>query len=612
MRSGYALRNGIPVINLFKTAPIERIEVVRGATGPLYGVTEPGGIRNMVSKRPKTKPYFKARAMLDTFGAETYEFDARGPLIPSGKLSYRLAGIYVEAARQYDYRRRTDRLIYPALQWKPTRHTTIFLEHDYQTYEADASAGFPIVRVATPGGNKNWPATPQNLGYDLGYDFNLSGPGTWQRQTPRLTNLIADQKISDHWDFRGMYSWQLYDQEQHQLPQNSFMSYNSRTYRIQPQFQTNRWRQEFARADMLGYFKGKSHINRVLIGGDYTWRLSESNSLWRAATPYTVSVDDYNNPTYENGLLYDFTGFREKNPLFRDNRGWDIFSGAYVIDQLSFNKSRTFVLGGLRYDWIKTKTKILNTPADSVKTSRASPQIGISHRLTGAVSVYASYSTSVYPNVSPSHNPDGTTLDAQFGEGYDIGMKFEFPDRKLTGSLGYYLIYKKNLPVEDPAREDDADGTWYILVGKARSQGAEFSMAWHPSDNMIITTAYTYVDTQDDETKKPLVNTTRHNGNVWVRYKFTRTFLKGLSAGLGYRYRSKIYKDITGQRIVEYNPSASIMDMMLSWPLRLGRSKVTFQVNMKNLFNQEHIYDMVNGHPYDTGRSCVFSLSYQY
>jgi iron complex outermembrane receptor protein len=639
MASDYALRNGIPVTNIFKTAPIERVEVVRGAAGVLYGTTEPGGVRNMISKRPTARPYFDARAMWNSFGRKTYEFDARGPLIPGGKLSYRLGGIYGTYAETYDWRWRTDRFIYPAVQWRPTGRTTIFLECDYQAYKADNSGRFPVVR--RNGQNHNIPATPNNLGYALPYGFNLSGPSPSNLQLTRLTNLIIDQKISDHWDFRAMYSWQLYDHVYDQYNQQGYMRPGDTSYRVTAAAYSNRWRQEFARADLLGRFAGRRFVDRLLLGVDYTWRLTADDKQWRDAAvqpngnwavrtrTITIGAVDaegglhydsatYGNPTYENGLLYDFTGFRDWAPLFRHTKGWDLATGVYAVNQLSFNQSRTHVLGGLRHDWLRSQSK---TPWDQYmagpdtmetsESSRLSPQIGVSHRLTTGISTYANYSTSVYPNAQ--RNPDGATLKAQYGEGYDIGLKFELFKRKLAGGLGYYLIYKKNLPILDPAGDTDpAREDYYILVGKAGSQGAELSINYSPVRNANIMAAYTYVDSKDRETGTPLVRSTKHNGNFWARYTFARTFLKGLSVGAGYRYRSKIYIGTAGNRPYPWRPSSTLVDAMLSYPVRIGRARLLFQLNGKNLLNQAHIDDGPDGHPYDTGRSAVFSVSYRY
>jgi outer membrane receptor protein involved in Fe transport len=221
------------------------------------------------------------------------------------------------------------------------------------------------------------------------------------------------------------------------------------------------------------------------------------------------------------------------------------------------------------------------------------------------------YSTSVYPNTQ--RNPDGSTLKAQYGEGYDIGLKFDLFKRKLTGSLGYYLIYKKNLPILDPAGDTDPSREdWYILVGKARSQGAEASFNYSPARSVGITAAYTYVDSKDMETGTPLVRSTKHNGNIWARYTFTRTIFKGLAAGAGYRYRSKIYIGTAGNRPDPWRPSSTTVDAMLSYPIKIGRAKLSLQLNGKNLLNQKHIDDEIDGHPYDTGRSAVFSVNYRH
>lgn len=628
MPSDYAMRNGVPVTNFFGTAPLSRIEVVRGATGVLFGMTQPGGVRNMISKRPTDKPAYDVSVTVDTINGNRSTFGASGPLTKGGALGYRFGAVYSELGDKYqlDGRYRYDRLLYPALQWRPTRTTQVFLEFDNVYYNASSSNISPNVRKT--GENFNRPPTPNNLGYELSPQFDAGGPSPYQNQRVRLWDLVIDQGLGEKWDFRGMYSWQLYDQTNYQRQQNGQMKPNDVTINVTHRSQQNRFRQEFARLDLLGKFEWPGITHKMLIGGDYVWRLSTDQKIWNDATQKAngtyasnvkqLRIADYQNKTYENNWLYDFTDFRDRMPLQTVNRGWVEDFGTYVVNQVEFKRYHTHLLAGIRHDHMieGASTPVQNYIVDpngrtepETVTDHISPQLGVVYQFNRALSAYVNYSTSAYPN--RLINPDGKSLDAETGKGYDAGIKFGFFDNRLTGMVNLFDMYRQNLPIPDPAAETDPSRKgYYILVGEAESRGYEVSLNYRPNHNLTITGSYAYADAFDVQSRVPLARAFKHSGLFMLSYRVSDGLLNGLSTGLAINARSKVY---FGQNGRTYAPSADSVSFRMSYPIRLVGRRIDLQMNVRNVIEDVEISDdLGGGWGWDGKRVFLFTASHKF
>lgn len=610
MPSDYAMRNGVPVTNFFGTAPLSRIEVVRGATGVLFGITQPGGVRNMISKRPTEKPAYDLSVTYDTHHGNRTVFGASGPLTPGGQLGYRLGAVYAELGDRYaqDERYRYDRLLYPALLWKPAPATQVFLEFDYVYYNANGSNLSPVVR--RNGENFNRPPTPNNLGYALSPSFDAAGPSTHQSQRVRLWNLVVDQGLGERWDFRGMYSWQLYDQLAYQRQQNGFLRPGDTAVNVTHRAVNNRFRQEFARLDLLGKFEWPGINHKMLVGADYVWRLSTDQTIWTDATRrpngtyavniYRLDFADYHRQSFANNWLYDFNDFEARMPVSAANQGWVEDYGTYVVNQLEFTRFRTHLLAGLRHDHMieGASRPVVNYVAEAggrvepeSVTNHVSPQLGLVYQLSREVSLFANYSTSVYPN--RVINPDGKSLDAQTGKGFDIGVKFGLWGERLTGLFNVFDMYRQNLPVADPAADvDPSRAGFFVLIGEAKSRGYEANLTFKWTRNLTLMGSYAYADAYEADTRVPLVRSFKHSGLLQINYRVGEGPLKGLSTGLAVRARAKIY---FGQAGRNYAPSDDSVSVRLGYPVVVLGRRINLQLNVRNVIEQVEISDEVGG-----------------
>lgn len=87
----------------FNYAFVERIEYVKGPAGILYGQHTPGGMLNLVSKKPLAKPRTRVSAMAGSYGFYRGDLDTSGFVDSGKKLSYRVATSYMTTHGPLDH-----------------------------------------------------------------------------------------------------------------------------------------------------------------------------------------------------------------------------------------------------------------------------------------------------------------------------------------------------------------------------------------------------------------------------------------------------------------------------------------------------------------------------
>ena len=110
---------------------LERIEILRGPSGALYGQSGPGGIVNMVSKRPTATPLREVQVQTGSFSRLQGTVDFSGPVDPGGQVLYRFTGLVRQSQTQVDFMRDNRLFLAPAFTFRPSDATTLTVLGQY-------------------------------------------------------------------------------------------------------------------------------------------------------------------------------------------------------------------------------------------------------------------------------------------------------------------------------------------------------------------------------------------------------------------------------------------------------------------------------------------------
>ncbi len=513
-RFGASGENTAQPIN--EIANIEQIEVLKGPASILYGAIEPGGLINIVTKKPLSQPLFETELQLGNRGLVRPRFDISGALNADKTVLFRLNGLYQAVDSVRDLAQRDEKfLAAPTLTWKLGDRTTLNLAAEYVKANRPADFGLPA---------------KDGKVIDVPIDRVISEPTDSVINRSFTTGYTLDHQFSEQWKLKNSfnYSYSDYDFGVIFLPL-SFDADTNTVFRL-PASQDSQTRNYTLQTNLVGEFATGNIQHKLLAGFDYIHRTSRTFSKVGA----TPSFLDVFNPVYE--------GSKPDESTLPDFGGDDVNSnnwGFFLQDQVSLSK-KLKLLAGLRYDTLSQKT--VNLPGASIEAGTTTlnetaltPRLGLLYQLTDNLSVYGSYSRSFSANTGSTVS--GRPLDPQKAKGYEFGLKTELFDRKLLATIAYFDITKQNVAGTDPDFP-----LFSITTGEQQSRGIELDIAgelapgWKVIGSYAYTNAKITVDSDPTNVGNKLFGTPDNAASLWTTYEIQQGSLKGLGLGLGLNY----------------------------------------------------------------------------
>lgn len=487
---------------------IEKIEILKGPASVLYGQNQPGGVVNIISKRPLQQPYYTGSFTVGSYSFYRPTLDFSGPLNPEKTAAYRLNLAYENSGSFRDFNQSESVFLGPAFSWQISQNTKITLIFEYQNYQYAFDRGFlpeqeffqlPISRFL---GEPDFNAATVNSGrasYILEHQFS----DNW-----KLRHAFA--AVLSHFDGKQLYPDALLD-DRRTLERGASRSNESSTnYTIQN--------------ELIGKFNTGSAEHRVLLGTE----------LFRQRFRYQFfsgSIDPINifNPVY--GAKPS-----ELIPDNGDEYGADNL-GLYFQDQITLLKSLKLLLGG-RFELVRTLDENFLGEKLLDKTETAfTPRVGIVYQPIEPISLYFSYSQSFNPVIFGTSRT-GATFEPEKGEQFELGVKADLIPNQLAATLAFYKLSKQNVLITDPE-----DSRFSLQTGEQRSRGIEFSLVGTPVKGWNVAMGYAYTDAyvSKDATipvGDQLAGIPTNQFGMWTSYELQGRSLKGLGFGLGLYYVS--------------------------------------------------------------------------
>nr|WP_244485734.1 TonB-dependent siderophore receptor [Bradyrhizobium tropiciagri] len=592
-RDGSIMRNGMPLVQgRSLNAAVESVEVLKGPASLLYGIMDPGGIVNTISKRPELYQHGSMTLLGSTYannksGADG-TIDVTGP-IGNGGLAYRFIGYGVSEDYWRNFGRHREMLVAPSLAWYGD-NTTVQLNYEHREFIApfDRGTAFDSVTKAPL-------AIPATRRLDEPFN-NMWG-------TSDLMQASVEHRLNQDWKLFAAYS---YNTETFSANQLRITGINSKTgveTRSNDGTQGSLSNASYGTSYLQGNVWLGGFRNEVLFGGDGQYRTIYRDNLIRQATP---SFNFYN-PVY--GLITPGTTVSASDSAQTDKLGqWSLF----FQDTLHLTE-RFALVGGVRYmdyDQIAGRGRpfITNT---NVSADKALPLGGAILKLTDQVSLYASYTQSLKPTSTIAPLTGGVVIGSNIapeeGTQWETGVKFDF-DKRISGTLALYDIEKKNVLVSqlNPATAV----VEYRTAGKVRSRGVELDVTGRLTDSWSMIGSYGYTDARvtEDPTLagNALQNVALNTASLYLVYDFGTTLPGRLRLGGGARYVGDRPGDAANSFVL---PSYTIADVFATYETKVQTFPVIYQFNVKNLFDTVYYPSANNILTVAMGDARRFSLS---
>lgn len=560
-RDGSIMTNGLrTVLPRSFNAATERVEVLKGPASTLYGILDPGGLINVVTKRPERTFGGSLSATSSSFGGGTGQVDVTGP-IDGTRLAYRLTGEYQDEDYWRNFGNERSTFIAPSLTWfgDDATVTVLYSHRDYKT-PFDRGTIFDL-------NTKKAVDVDRKTRFDE--PFNVTDGQS------DLAQLNAEYRLNSQWTAKFDYS---YSQDKYSDNQARVMAYDAKTGNLTRRVdatQGSTQRMHSTRADLQGNVNIAGFYNEILTGVSY-----ENYDLLRTDMMRCKNVKGFNiyHPVYGKLNKCTTVSAADSDQTLKQES-----YSAYAQDAL-YLTDKWIAVAGMRYQYYTQyagKGRPFNVNTDS-RDEQWTPKLGLVYKLTPSVSLFANYSQTFMPQSSiASYIGD---LPPETSNAYELGAKFDLFDG-VTANIALFDIHKRNVLYNESVGGETIAKT----AGRVRSQGVEVDLAGSLTENTNIIASYGYTDAKvledPDYAGKPLPNVPRHTGSLFLTYDIHNA-IAGNTLTLGGGGHGVSRRSATNGADY-YLPGYFVADAFAAYKMKL-QYPVTLQVNVKNLFDKTY------------------------
>jgi iron complex outermembrane receptor protein len=438
--------------------------------------------------------------------------------------------------------------------------------------------------------------------------FSASDPSLWNS----LPFVDHRHVIAYDWTYRIDDKWKVTQRFQYLLnyeAENYLGNYNlafdgTNIYRTFVRNDANRSAIS-TNLDVSGEIETGPFTHKVLVGMDW-FRAKIDYPGFNGGDAFIHPINIFG-PTYGDigGVLQYLAGTSRNNMIYRTN--WSDF-GVYAQDQISAFDDRLHILLGGRWD--KTYTAASETYGGSWETCypgcsgypmrqfsdkpMLSPRAAVLFKLQDNVSIYGSYVRSLGANNSGSVI-DGTRPPPEVGRQWEVGVKTQWLDDRLSASVALFDLRKTNI-----LQADLAHPGLVIPVGEVASRGVEFDLAGKITENLSLIGSYTFDsakiidDNYNGNAGKRYNRVAPNVGNLWVKWDNAPGLPQGWEVGAGFYAVDERYGVNDNSWKV---PGYVTFDTMMAYRLPVDGHKVTFRFNVKNLTDRKY-FDYLDGYAF--------------
>ncbi|WP_019866462.1 TonB-dependent siderophore receptor [Methylovulum miyakonense] len=563
-----------------ETANLDRIEVLKGPGSILYGRSEPGGIINLVTKKPQATPYYSLQQQFGSYDFYRTTGDATGAISHDDSLLYRFNFAYEDSGSFRDFQKADKVFVAPSFTWNISDQTQVNFDIEYQRFDETGDSGQSPLLVNVPSiafePVNNRPAPiPRNREFGervnnsnigdrtfVGFDWSHAFNENWK---------LSQRFGTELWDLRSKY---LFFYPGADAQGNLSRSFNNGLTQQQQYYTT---------LNLTGKFATGFIEHTLLTGFDY---FVIDNQGTGNCCQYAGDFNIFR-PTYlTTAPQFDPAGNSEIKGITQD-----LYS-LYIQDQFKLPYN-VFANVGVRYDdassqkqWSYDNFVLTHTGHNHV-----SPRGGLLWRPIQWLSLYGSYTENFGQNNSLFNSPGQNQVQPQTAQQWELGTKTEFFDGRLSATFAYFDLTKQNIAITDYSTFIPSTKN----IGEQESRGYEFEASGEILPGWKIIGAYTHLayaninkdglDGKSDNTGHRMMLTPRNFGSLWNTYELQSGQLRGLKFGGGV-----VGADLSqGDPANDYQlPGYMTVNLLTSYAIKVGRTKTTFQLNVNNLLDKTY------------------------
>ncbi|MDF5731968.1 MAG: TonB-dependent siderophore receptor [Rhizonema sp. PD38] len=568
--------------DLVTTDNLERIEVLKGPAGVLFGQGPPGGIVNLVTKKPLSEPYYNLSFAAGSFDSYRPSLDISGPLNAEKTLLYRFVGSYEESKSFINEVNHKNYFFAPSVQWNISKDTKLALELELINTSISVNPGIPAI-------GRGIAAIPTSRYLDESDGFDKP----FGKNSVRKYNLTAtlDHRFNQDWSVRNTFFAKWFNLDRLN-PLYSSLDEKTGVLTRATYAGEGLYKSYFNNLDIIGNVKTGSIVHKILAGFEFG---KEINTDLKFAAGYPGSYPSINifNPI-RSSIRYSLNSLTINVNRDENNTTY----GFYLQDQIAFADNLKLLLGGRFDSYQQNQFDRVDLTPSKANSSAFSPRVGIVYQPSQAVSLYASFTKGFVP--SGATLASGKVPPPEESTQYEVGTKLDFG--KFSGTLAFYDITQSNIPTPDP----NNPAVFSVLTGEVKSRGIELDVSGEILPGLNVIAAYAYDDafvSRDNSTPvgNRFANAPRNSASVWTTYQLQTGNLKGLGFGLGVYYVGERAGDLDNSYEI---PSYVRFDTSIFYRRKNWRAQLNFQ----NLFNTEYYLGSPNSNRLGVTPGAPFSV----
>ncbi|TOB56805.1 TonB-dependent receptor, partial [Vibrio parahaemolyticus] len=453
-------------------ANVERVEIVKGPAGALYGRGSAGGIINLVTKRANGESFTHVKGSVGSNSQYVGQVDSS--MAFSDKVNGRINLEYRQADSYVDHVDSNDFFIAPTIRVLPADGHTIDIDVEYAHQELVPYRGVP---------SKNGKPV------DLPVSTYFGGTNDYQESDSLRVAVDYEWRLSDQWVWNNRAAFNHIELEQKGTRQGKVtgneVSQTVNNFGYDPRTTTT------LQSELIW----ETNDNQLMLGADF----NQIDIDLTLASDKTLPPQNIYNPVVGPTPNPGFKPFRDNTTTT---------TGVYVQDVYTWGDLS--LIGNVRYDSMELEQQKAGSGKEKLDDDKVSYRAGLVYRINYDTSVYASLARSWQLPYA------GIYINPKLAEFFhtdlkEVGAKAYLLDNALMLNAALFQIDQ-----EQPQTNVDGDVIDKIEV---RHQGIELEARGQITKQWDISVGYSYLDAEDKATGKKPNDVSDHLFSLWSTYQ---------------------------------------------------------------------------------------------